>query len=550
MMGKTFSAEPHKLGDLFSSPFFFRVPAYQRPFSWDRDNFADLVDDLVGADKSSEYFLGTLVLHRTDDDGNHDIVDGQQRLTSIAILLAALRDMIDHEAFKSDLQDKISQKENVVDGIPKKIRIEVRNSAVFDAYVAQPDGTVKEHHFASDTDTERRYSIAVEEYRTKLKSLTQDQLQNLVRFISQRCIVIVLMASRFEEAFRLFSIVNDRGKQLRRIDILKAVNLDPQIVPKDTVRESLAARWEELENEIGGDRFEDVFFMMRLIILKDKPQKDLFSEFQDRVFKRGLSTPGQVFLDTAYEYAELYKSIFLSRDYLVVDHKDYNRFVSLIHIMDCEFRASEWRACVVQFARVFGRERILEFAEKIQFLFVEHWATGIRKDERFSHYAAILHAIDNKGAKPQDAINAVNYDADKITTAITARNFYSLGLAKYVLLRLELLSSEMDQLRILNAKSIEHVLPQNPKDGSDWLSWHNKSEIPDYVHSIGNLVLLSKGKNSSAGNKEFSAKKDSYLKPRFVDFPRSAEVLLAQEWSKKTISDRTAAAALGFFNPI
>lgn len=550
MMGKTFGASPHKLGDLFSSPFFFRVPAYQRPFLWDRDNFDDLIDDLVEADKTAEYFLGTLVLHKRDEDGVHDIVDGQQRLTSVAILLACLRDLVESDAFKADIQGKILQKENVVDGIPQKLRIEVRQPELFDAYVATANGTLAEHHFAAESDTSRRYGLAVTEFRSRLVELGQERIQELIKFISQKCIVIVLTSTIFEEAFRLFSIVNDRGKQLRRIDILKAFNLDPKMIPEATVRDLMAARWEELESDLGGDRFEDVFYMLRLILLKDKPQKDLFTEFEDRVFKRSLATPGRGFLTTAYEYAEIYKSIFVNKDYLPAEHKDFAKFVSLIHIMDHEFRASEWRACVVEFAKVFGRDKLLSFAERIQFLFVEHWATGIRKDERFKHYAAILHAIDNKGAKAEDAINSVNYDKDKIEAALKSNNFYNLGMAKFALLRLELLASEMDQVRPLSAKSIEHVLPQKPKAGSDWLTWNVDVDVPKYVHAIGNLVLLSKGKNSSASNKNFADKKETYLKPRFVDFPRSAGVLALTEWSRKTIDERTAEAVKQFFDPI
>lgn len=550
MMGKSFDADPRKLGELFSTPYFFRIPAYQRPFLWDRDNFDDLIDDLIEADKSAEYFLGTLVLHRRDDEGVYDIVDGQQRLTSISILLACLRDAVQGADFKGAIQDKILQKANVVDGVPQKLRIEVRQPELFDKYVSQAGGTDAVHHFAAESDISRRYALAVSEFKSRLSDMAQQQLADLIQFISQRCVVIVLTSSTFDEAFRLFSIVNDRGKQLRRIDILKAYNLDPKFIPESSVRELMASRWEELELDLGGDRFEDVFLMLRLITLKDKPQKDLFSEYEDRIFKKNLAVAGRSFLSTAFEYAEIYKSIFINRDYLNADHSDYTRFVSLVQIMDSEFRASEWRACVVEFAKVFGRDNILEFTEKLQFLFVEHWATGIRKDERFKHYAAILHAIDNKGAKAVDAINSVNYDRTKIETSLMSDRFYTLGISKYVLLRLELLASEMDQVRILTAKSIEHVLPQNPRSESDWATWNTVGDIGQYVHSLGNLVLLSKGKNSSASNKNFDEKKNTYLKPRFVDFPRSAEVLAQGIWSRKTIEDRTKAALEMFFGKI
>src|SRR5688572_29188747 len=94
-------AKTAAIGSLLSQQSFFRVPEYQRPFSWDTDNFDDLINDLVSADKSQEYFLGTMVLHSRAPEGHFDVVDGQQRLTSIMILLACLRDLIDDPDFKS-----------------------------------------------------------------------------------------------------------------------------------------------------------------------------------------------------------------------------------------------------------------------------------------------------------------------------------------------------------------------------------------------------------------------------------------------------------------
>jgi hypothetical protein len=67
---------------------------------------------------------------------------------------------------------------------------------------------------------------------------------------AQRCVVIYLATTAFDDAFRLFTIVNDRGKQLRRIDILKAINIAPEVVTKDTVRNRVAQQWEQIEKEL------------------------------------------------------------------------------------------------------------------------------------------------------------------------------------------------------------------------------------------------------------------------------------------------------------
>jgi|SRR5687767_5581348 len=119
------------IGKIFSSDFFFKIPDYQRPFSWDEENFNNLIDDLIFSLEDQQYFLGTLVLHRQDEKNSFNVVDGQQRLTSLLILLACLRDLITNPDYKRPLQGKIVQEASRVDGIPEKPRIEVKDRAIF-----------------------------------------------------------------------------------------------------------------------------------------------------------------------------------------------------------------------------------------------------------------------------------------------------------------------------------------------------------------------------------------------------------------------------------
>ena len=280
--GKTIS-----VGTLLSQDFFFRVPEYQRPFSWETDHFDDLVDDIVSAQRDREYFLGTIVLHETQHR-HYDVVDGQQRLTSLLILLACIRDLIDSAPHKQALQAKILQAENVVDGIPQQVRLEVKDRTIFNDLVVTPGGTLTELDARTLPEPEWRYATAVSVFTSKLSALSQEELEALTQFISQKCVVIYLATTEFDNAFRLFTIVNDRGKQLRRIDVLKAMNIAPTVIARDPIRNRIAREWEEHETELGESVFEGVFHLVRLILLKDKPQGDLLKEFESRVFGRSL----------------------------------------------------------------------------------------------------------------------------------------------------------------------------------------------------------------------------------------------------------------------
>lgn len=526
--------------DILHKANFLSVPFYQRPFSWDEEHFEDLMDDLLGADATQEYFLGTAVLQKTGDPSDFDIVDGQQRFTSLMILLACLRDLIEDEKFSKGLHEKIVQEENEVDSIPEKIRLTVKDHDIYHQIVVTEGGTLDLSKVQGLSEPESRYVLAVETFVDRLKDLSQDDLKSFAQFISQKCILVTLSTTSFEEAFRLFTIVNDRGKQLRRIDVLKAHNLSPTLIANKNLREKLANTWEGYENEIGEDRFESIINILRMVILKDKPQFDLLREYQERIFDKKLILPGQPFVTKLFEYIDLYEAIFIDMDYCD-DEEENKPYRSLMFIMDAEFKASEWRGALLLFASKFGPDRFFDFVQVIEKYYLAHFLIGQRKDERYSEYAKLLALIE-ASKTAQAAIDLVDYDEDVIVEVVTAPIMYGKAYAKYVLLRLELVSSELDRVHQFSARSIEHVFPQNPADDSDWVDTDGADDLISFVHSVGNLVLLSRGKNSSASNLEFDAKKEKYLKKRVSDYPRSIEVLGYDDWDKDIVDERTEEA--------
>ena len=537
------------IGSLLSQEFFFRIPAYQRPFSWEGDNFEDLVDDIVTAATDQEYFLGTIVLQEMEEKGHYEVVDGQQRLTSLLILLACLRDRVDSKDHKTGIQDKILQRKNVVDGIPERVRLEVKDREIFTEIVIKQEGTIKQRRERDLPEPQSRYVEAVNIFAKRLAGLKQKETRAVIEFINQKCVVIYLATPTFDDAFRLFTIVNDRGKQLRRIDVLKSLNIAPEIVSKESVRDRIAQRWEELEKDVGETIFENVFHLLRLILLQDKPQGDLLKEFQDRIFTKGTITKGEPFVDLVFEYVELYKSVFVDKEVVPEGQPTEVKYKSLIHIMDAEFRASEWRACVLFFAKKFKGQSVYEFCLRIEKVYLEHWFGGVRKDERYATYSKILGLISTS-KKPEDVLDGITYSKDVITDGIGRSALYGAGFCKYVLLRLELLASELDVPKEFSPKSIEHVFPQKPDQQGYWADHHDLSGIDEYVDSVGNLVLLSKSKNSSARNFDFSIKKERYLKSRVSDYPRSIQVLDYDDWTKDTIMQRTKEAVDTFLNDL
>lgn len=529
---------------LFEGDHFYRIPSYQRPFSWDDDQFEDLISDTTQANWDENYFIGTVVFHQTDS-GFNDIVDGQQRFTSLMILFACLRDLLDEEDAKQEIQDIISQKGKKLKKIPERVRLQVKDREIYNRIVVQTAGTSDLPEPDGLTESEYRYLIAVEIFYEFLGEMDQEKLARYAAFLMTKCQFIYLSAGTFKEAFRLFEVVNDRGKQLRRIDVLKAKNISPDYIADEEQREHTAQDWEKAEDDIGEDAFEEVFFLMRLAMVKDKPKGDLLFEFEERIFKEKLATPGEPFVDLVLKYVELYRALFVDRSAMDSTEFEY-RFASLIYAMDNEFKASEWRACTLLYLKKFSKKKLFDFLLAIERLYLTHAVNGVRKDERYKDYTKILRLIEDSST-PDKVISEIGGSEKQVIAALKQASMYGRNYTKYALLRLELNSSEYDKEHLYDARSIEHVFPQTPKKGGAWDKGYSEAEREEFTNMLGNLVLLSKSKNSSASNKEFAEKKSSYLDPRVSSYPQSMKVLAYEDWTRKIIEKRTKSLAEGFF---
>ncbi|MFC4334107.1 DUF262 domain-containing protein [Salininema proteolyticum] len=538
------------LSKLFSHEYFFRVPDYQRPFQWDEDHFVELIDDLLIAKRSEPYFLGTLVLHSNStvgiDDASEtfDVVDGQQRITSLCILLACARDIGQEQGdneLAGEMHQKIIQPAKRLEGIEKRNRLQVKEQSSLNSITGEIGGSkfpIK--NSINDSPSSQRFEIARRIFREKMEPLSPTELDQFAMFLIQQCNVITLITDSFENAFRLFTIVNDRGKQLRRIDVLKAHNLNPEVVPNDEAREKYANQWDDMEVKLGEEEFEELFHLLRLIYVKEKPQNDVFTEFQNRIFgKPDRPERGANFIDTLQSYVNLYDSLFKDKTFLDEGESAHCQFQTLMAAMVRYFGASEWQACILYFAHKYGNERAYDFLLRIERTYIDHWVRGVRKDERYRTYTTILKHIQQT-RNPDELLDKIGQVETKaIEDACRSSNLYDSGYAKYLLVRAEISVTELDKPRDFEARSIEHVMPQNPKKDSQWLKWFNDEQHEALVNTAGNLVLLSKSKNSAAGNKEFDEKKSKYLSPKVSSYPRSMQVLKHDIWTPETVEERT-----------
>jgi len=262
---------------------FFEIPLYQRPFSWNEENFQELVDDIRDAIDSEEenYFLGTILLRTKEDGITYEIVDGQQRLTSLIILLAVFRDCLNEQKMQKWLVDEGDE----YAGIPTRERIRVWRDLqeIFSNYVYKSGGTKK---FIEDFESGRIvypdkdspvYHLyeAIRCFRDFVEGL--NDVRGLLEYLFTKVYFVRIITDNRSSAFRLFNVLNTRGLPLSAGDVLKSMNLE--FVPEDR-REDYFKKWREIEEDIGRERLESIISYVRTIFAEEKAKRELVDEFE------------------------------------------------------------------------------------------------------------------------------------------------------------------------------------------------------------------------------------------------------------------------------
>lgn len=262
MTGGQIEANKVVFKKVFSEEFWFVIPEYQRSYVWQEENVSELVEDLLYAfaeKPHSDYFLGSLVLKRTTDSSypEYEVLDGQQRLTTFFMMMAVLRDIVSHPNTRDTIQRKIYQEENRLENIPARMRItyKIRDKVedFIKEFIVQQDGTTKEEQLKSYLDRDNvslsNMAKAINLLRaTFLHQQSELDLEEFIRFIFNKAMFIYVSTDNMEDAFRLFTILNDRGIPLTNADILKSQNIGALESEKDV--QKYAKIWEEIEGNI------------------------------------------------------------------------------------------------------------------------------------------------------------------------------------------------------------------------------------------------------------------------------------------------------------
>ena len=549
-MAKTLEAHDKLIREIFEGSYQFEIPDYQRPYAWTTEQTEELFTDLVSAMQdarvsgaSSQYFLGSIVLIKNDREPRSSVVDGQQRLSTLTMLFAALRAVMPDAA--DDITDFLYKKGKISLGEKNEYRLTAReeDAAFFRANIQEPGGiTLLVDSTSKLEDSRLRYRENATLLLSKASALAPADLIALWQFLANDCSLVVISTPDLEAAYRIFSVLNNRGLDLAPIDIIKAQVLGLiRTTAGEAKSRAYAKEWSAIESSLGRDAFGDLFGHIRTIYAKQKQRATLVKEFQEHVTES--KTPIDLVDKVIKPYAEVWNFV-RDAEFEATEHAEtINERLSWLNRVDFK----DWvPPALVYFKRFRQKPKLLaDYFELLERLTYFLLVTKIGINERIETYAALTKEIEalSFAGDLADLKSLTLTDKQKreFVAALNGDIYRSLPKARMALvLRLESLV-RAPGVQLQNAMSLEHVLPQTPRNDSDWLKWFPKEgERDEWTHRLANLVPLDRNKNSSASNYEFTKKKDVYFKGK----GKASPFILTQEvrsevfWTPALLSAR------------
>lgn len=563
--GFTFDANDLPLSTVFfGSNRKYSVPRFQRPYAWEIEQVTDFWDDLISNDEP--YFLGSFIfnLEHEKKDGYVDIIDGQQRLLTITLLMAVIRnvartvDRKEAELFQrqdiaiEDWEGKSSYRikpaETLETFFTKYIQSNSENITL-----AKPTSTEEKHVLANYEFFLEKIQGEINRFQTKDDKI---KVLKLFRKKLRDLMVINIEISREEDAYDIFETTNARGMELSVGDLLK--NLIFKNIKPGSDRDVAKEVWKDIIKNIeetGTElkRFVRYFWISKYGFVQEKK---LYKEIKKNISP----SEWESLLQDLWDDSVVYNTLLEGTE---ADFQDYGKHYQEIFESVFAIRLMGVSQCYVLLLTIlrnfkklgFDPYRIFQLIEKFTFQYsVICKLPGNRVEKLYSKYALEIDkaAKDGPNEKSIRKLNSLfsrleNDIKGEAPSKMLFMEFFpvltyknsepSRMLIKYFLGKINTLyECTHEHLINFNAVNIEHVLPQNPDK-----KWNlTKNQIKEYVNNVGNLTLLSEVLNSKAQNDVISKKLIEFEKSKLGITQKLVQFIKASKdmWGEEQIKNR------------
>lgn len=504
-----------------------RVPIHQRPYSWVDEHVLALLNNIKSNFNEDEYFIGTVVL--TENNSNYEIVDGQQRITTVSLIYACLRDSFSEKTDSDDIQTKYLSTYDIrtKEYLPR-IELSQQDNDFYRNLIINKNTDFKVQR-SSNQKIKDAYSLIKSEIKKLLENNNNDEniLIDWKEFLDNKLKVVSIAVPNDTNAFTIFETLNDRGLALAQIDLLKNYLYSKANTRLDEVQKS----WIELISKIESEdeslllTYVKHFWFANYNFIRER-NNELYKNIKENIKN---STSVTTFVNTLKNDAEIYLAI-LNHNSSFWNSYD-NICKSYIETLNY-FNLEQYRPLVFAVLKKFPPEEVKKSLKLIVSWLIRNLIVGSMGGGTLERAYAdkakdiILGKINTASILrdsltsviPQDEIFKEQFKVATVSQAKNAR-YYLASMENY-----KRGKSHPELLVNLNPDSVnlEHILPQNPEENYPNFSEEQHSA---YYKRIGNLTLMKTKENNDFKNSNFANKKTKYAE--------------SELWITKSISEKS-----------
>ncbi len=527
MSNDTYKAEDKVIDTILGDrQSFYTMPIYQRPYAWDKDRVEQLWFDISEAYRNNEkdneidknYFLGSIVLVANEKDKSFDVVDGQQRLTTLTILLCVIRDMFPNNEKIDEISDLIVSK--------GKKQQRLRLSTHLNKHIKFNETIINGIDFEIDTKLpeyiNNRYLQTAYYFNHLILNSQKIENENHIRsfpnfleYLLTQIIIIVITCHDTNSAIKLFNVLNDRGMDLSSADIIKAHLLQKEI-NNTTNQEGIIKVWDSIESKLESyenEKFVDILNTYLYHLKSENPKKTLQEELHEIIKK----TPAMTVINDIDKFTSEYLAIIDSShddNISSLKYLPHNVYWKAILTSAKHSKFSEYEELKILLKKYYFQSwiadgtanRIKQTSFNILKIIKNNY---IKKDKDKEEKNDIFNKL-TQIEKIKYIINFNLKEHGNFENYLSSVNAYSRRWAKPVLLMLEYNMIENDTIDytqsyipITKKLHLEHIMP---KEYTEFYSNISEEDAIANINTLGNLTLLTYKKNSEAGKLSYNKK--------------------------------------------
>lgn len=551
-----FSTQNSTFKSLLGNGMSYSIPRFQRDYSWEEEQWEDLYNDIMelyeDPDVSSLHYMGYLVL-QSSNDKLFEVIDGQQRLTTISLLilscLKVLRELINkgavdevanekryHTLFQSYIgfMDPIS-----LNSIPR-LSLNRNNNDYFKNFIV-PLRDLPVRGYRASERLLRKAFLWFEDNMQKFVKHQQAEtdkgvfLAKFIEFVTDRLFFTVITVRDEINAYKVFETLNARGIMLSSTDLLK--NYLFSIIESHDENQhelkELESRWNKITERLQAEKFPDYLRAYWNSKYKLARHAELF-----KVIRASIKNNSDVYSLLRELEDELDSYLFLSSPELAEGYSPVDiKNAQILRLL----RVSQPHSILLAAKRKLKRQDFSDFLRSIVVIsFRYSTICGASPAELEKSYNNVAVKISNNELCSLHDIylelRSVYISDDKFVYNFSDKIFRTTDsrinkVVKYILCSIENYLSNKECNYLAEDFNVEHIAPQHSDSDLDECF----IDASDLIYRLGNMTLLSNSDNRALGNAQYSIKRDTYLKSDFY----LTNTLSAKyaTWSAQTIND-------------